>query len=108
MNHTDKLDRILRRDAAEELADGGFAERVMGALPPPAVRRRTTGLDPILILGSAAVGSVLAAVFAPADTNVLQGAIDLFHSHALTPSAYGCIGLSAVLFVSAILLAREN
>jgi hypothetical protein len=108
MNTQDKLDRILRRDAAsEEIADAGFSYRVMGALPARVPRRRP-GLDPLLVLGSAAAGSVLAAVFAPADTNVVQGAIDLFHRHALTPAAYACMGLSAVLFVSAILLAKDN
>ncbi len=85
------------------------AARVMGALPLPTLELgRRAGLDPMLVLGSATLGSVLAAVFAPANTNVLQGVIDLFHNHALTPAAYACIGLSAILFVSAILLAQEN
>jgi hypothetical protein len=103
----DKLDRILRRDAGEDIADAGFVARVMHTLPARAPRRRA-GLDPLLILGSATVGSILAAAFAPADTNVVQGVIDLFHRHALTPAAYASIGLSAVLFISALLLARES
>jgi hypothetical protein len=108
MNNPDKLDRILRRDAAgDDIPDSGFTARVMGALPARAPRRRP-GLDPVLILVSACVGSLLAVVFAPADANVVQGVIDLFHSHTLTPAAYASIGLSAVLFVSALLLARES
>ena len=108
MNTQDKLDRILRHDAAvEDIADAGFVARVMDALPAPLPRRRA-GLDPLLVLGSATLGSVLAIAFAPADTNVVQGVIDLFHRHALTPAAYASIGLSAVLFVSALLLAKES
>ena len=108
MNNPDKLDRILRRDAAgEDIADAGFTARVMNALPASAPRHRL-GLDPLLVLGSAAAGSLLAVAFAPADANVVQGAIDLFYSHTLTPAAYASIGLSAVLFVSALLLAKES
>ncbi|HEY2629790.1 MAG TPA: hypothetical protein VGI57_11725 [Usitatibacter sp.] len=108
MNTQDKLDRILFRDAsAGEIADAGFSARVMGALPARVPHRRV-GLDPLLVLGSAALGSVLAVAFAPADTNVVQGVIDLFHRHALTPAAYASIGLSAILFVSAVLLAKDN
>jgi hypothetical protein len=108
MNTQDKLDRILRRDAAiEGIADAGFAARVMDALPMPLPRRRA-GLDPLLVLGSAALGSLLAVAFAPANANVVQGVIDLFRHHALTPAAYASIGLSAVLFVSALLLAKES
>ena len=106
MNAQDKLDRILQRDAGEALADGGFAARVMGALPARLPRSRA-GINPLLVLGSASVGSILAIAFAPADTNVVQGMIDLLHSHTLTPCAYASIGLSAVLFVSAVLLVRD-
>ncbi len=48
-------------------------------------------------MGSATLGSLLAVAFAPADANVVQGVIDLFHNHVLTPAAYASIGLSAAL-----------
>jgi hypothetical protein len=107
MNTTDKLDRILRRDAAEDVADDGFAARVMAALPPREARRHS-GLNPLLVLGSAALGSLLAVAFAPADANILQGMIDIYQRHALTPAAYVSIGMSAILLVSAVILARDN
>jgi len=107
MNATDKLDRILRRDAAEDLADDGFTARVMAALPV-AERRRRVGLDPMLVLGSAALGSLLAVAFAPAEANVLQGMIDIYQHHSLTSAAYASLGMSAILLVSALLLARDN
>ena len=107
MNTTDKLDRILRRDAAEEIPDAGFAARVLMELPPPRPRR-AAGLDPFLVAGSAALGSLLAVVFAPSEANVVQGMIDLFQRQMLTPAAYASIGLSATLLVSAVLLAREG
>ena len=108
MNTHDKLDRILARDAAaEETTDDGFTLRVMASLP--AVEpRRYAGLRPGLILGSAALGSFLAVLFAPAKVNVLQGVIDLCQHHLLTPAAYASIGLSATLLVSALLLTRDN
>ncbi|MFZ3323391.1 MAG: hypothetical protein WA190_13540 [Usitatibacter sp.] len=107
MNATDKLDRILRRDAADSLADEGFTARVMAALPVARPRRRV-GLDPMLVLGSAALGSLLAVAFAPAEANVLQGMIDIYQHHSLTPAAYASLGMSAILLVSALLLARDN
>jgi hypothetical protein len=107
MNATDKLDRILRRDAADGIADDNFTTRVMASLPAVQPRRRA-GLDPMLVLGSAALGSLLAVAFAPTDANVLQGMIDIYQHHSLTPAAYVSIGMSAILFVSALLLARDN
>ena len=106
-NATDKLDRILRRDAAEELRDAGFSARVMSALPAPQPRR-AAGLNPVLVTGSAALGGLLAVLFAPSEANVVQGMIDLFQRQVLTPAAYASIGLSATLLVSAVLLARET
>ena len=107
MNTPDKLDRILRRDAGEALADASFTARVLGALPPPRARS-AAGLNPVLVAGSAALGSILAVIFAPSDANVVQGMIDLFQRQVLTPAAYASIGLAATLLVSAVLLAREN
>ena len=107
MSDTDKIDRILRRDAAAEpIADAGFTARVMLALPATQPRR-SASLHPSLVMGSAALGSLLAIAFAPADANVLQGMFDLFQHHALTPAAYASVGLSTSLLVSAFLLARD-
>ena len=107
MNTTDKLDRILRRDAAEEVPDAGFTAGVMASLPAP-LPRRSAGLDPILVAGSAALGSLLAVLFAPSEANVVQGMIALFQRQVHTPAAYASIGLAATLLVSAVLLARET
>jgi hypothetical protein len=106
MNTNDKLDRILRRDAAEDIADEGFAARVMAALPAREPRHHS-GLNPLLVLGSAALGSLLAVAFAPANANILQGMIDIYQHHALTPAAYVSIGMSAILLVSAFILAKD-
>jgi len=108
MSTDDKLDRILRRDAADDdIVDGGFTARVMDALPAAGHRSRAA-LRPALILGSAALGGFLAVLLAPAEANVLQGMIDLCMHQALTPAAFATMGLAATLFVSALLLARDN
>ena len=59
------------------LPDDGFTARVMGALPSRVETVRHAWLSPALILGSAALGSALAIVFAPAGANIVQGFFDL-------------------------------
>ena len=55
----EKLEEMLR-DSAGYLADGGFTERVMGALP---ARRRP--VRPWILLGATVLGALAAFVFAP-------------------------------------------
>jgi hypothetical protein len=102
----DKLDRLLREDANAALADEGFTARVLGALPP-APARPFPWLKPALVLGSTALGAALALVFAPGDTSLAQGFLDLAHSR-LTPSAVTGLAMSACLFLSAIVLAADT
>jgi len=105
MNADDKLERILRADARQEIAENGFTARVMGALPAPAPHR---WLKPALMLGAAALGSALAVLLAPAQMNVVQGFLDLAQMRGLSlPGAAG-LGMAAALLVSAIVLVADT
>jgi hypothetical protein len=103
---TDQLDGILRKDAALGIDDAGFSARVMGALPAPVGRSRRN-LQPALVLGSAIAGSVLAILLAPADIAIAQGFVDLMHLRIFTPAAIAGLAMSAVMLVSAALLASD-
>ena len=100
------LDQLLREDARESIPDAGFSHRVMGALPPsrPASRGWIT---PVLVLGSTAVGSVLAVAFAPQGLSIAQGFIDVAQMRGFTPAAVMALALGAALTASAILLAAD-
>jgi hypothetical protein len=103
----DKLDRLLHADARERLADDGFTARLMEALPArPA--HRMAWLKPVLVLGSAALGSALAVAFAPAGTSLYQGFVDLVQLRAFTPAALTGAAMSAALLISAIVLAADE
>jgi hypothetical protein len=106
---SDKLDRLLLRDAQSPLADEDFTARVMGALPAhaDAVAPRPW-LTPALVLGSAALGSFLAWLFAPEGSNAVQGFFDLAVLRSLTPAAITCLAMTAALLVSAIVLAADT
>jgi anti-sigma factor RsiW len=56
----DPIDTQLR-EQTPYIDDNGFTQRVIAALPP----RRRTWLRPVLLLGSAAVGIVLAIQWLP-------------------------------------------
>jgi hypothetical protein len=103
----DKLDRLLRRDAQVALPDDGFTARVMLALPAQEATHHAW-LTPVLILGSAALGSALAIAFAPAGANVVQGFFDIVVSRSLTPAAVAGLGMTAALLLSAIVLALDT
>jgi hypothetical protein len=106
MNESDKLDRMLRDDARTELRDGGFSARVLGALPPPAPRP-FPWLKPLLVLGSAGLGAVLAATFSPESGSLAQGFVDLAQAR-LTPAAVTGLAMGAALLLSAIVLAADT
>jgi hypothetical protein len=55
------LDALLREQSAY-IDDGGFTARVVAALPQ---RRRYSWLQPALLLGAAAIGTVLAIRWLP-------------------------------------------
>ena len=102
----DKLDRILRHDAATSRpADALFTRRVMEALPPAARQRAWT--TPALVMGSAALGSVLAFALAQVPGGFAQAAIDLSQLHMLTPAALTAIAIAGALLASAVVLAAD-
>ena len=103
---TDRLDRILRDDAARPIADDGFSARVMAALPARAPRTRTW-LHPTLVFGSAALGAALALMLAPAGGSLLQGFADLVQWRGMTPAALTGIAMGAALLLSALVLAMD-
>ena len=104
---SDRLDDTLRNDAQWAIHDDGFTARVMGELPAPAVRSRRW-LQPALVLGSTAVGCVLAAMWAPVDVNIAQGFVDLAQLKGFTASAIAGLAMAAVLLISAVVLATET
>jgi hypothetical protein len=101
------IDRVLRDDARTNLPDEGFTARVMGALPARAPAQ-SGWLTPALVFGSAALGSVLAIVFAPAGSSVLQGFADLVQLRGFTPAAVTAAAMGVALLASALVLAVET
>ena len=107
MSTPDRLDRILRHDAAQAIDDGGFTARVMHALPAP--RARTSPwLKPALVLGSAALGSILAVALGPADASFVQGFLDIAHMRGATPAMLTALCTSFALLVCAVVLAADD
>jgi hypothetical protein len=104
----DKLDRILRHDAAttRPSPDEAFARRVLEALPPARARAQAW-TTPALVMGSAALGSVLAMVLAPVPGGIMQAALDIAHLHMLTPAALTAIAIAGALLASAVVLAAD-
>ncbi len=111
MDHdSDKLERLLRRDALGAIDDDGFTARVMQALPAPVTSRaaaRRRWLTPALVLGSTALGSALAWLFAPDNAGAAQGFFDLASRH-LTPAAITTLATTSALLVCAIILAAHT
>jgi hypothetical protein len=100
------LEDLLLEDAQAPMADDFFTARVMGALPAPAPR--ASGWKALLILGSTALGGLLAALFAPSGTSALQGVLDLTTSHYMTPSALGVVATAITLAIAGAVLASED
>jgi hypothetical protein len=101
------LDRLLQASAALPIEDGGFSQRVAAALPPPSPAR-AGWWKPALILGSTALGSILAVVLAPGGTSVLQGYSDLAAARFLTPQAMAALASVLALAVGSAVLASED
>jgi hypothetical protein len=105
----DTLDHLLREDARREgrLPDeAAFEARVLASLPAPR-SPRATWWKPMLVLGSAALGSALALAFAPGDSSLLAGFADLVQ-HRYTPAAIAGIATSFALLAAAIVIAAET
>jgi len=102
------LDRLLREDARREARvpdEPAFEARVLAALPAPR-SPRATWWKPVLVLGSAALGSALAVAFAPGNSSLLAGFVDLVQ-HRYTPAAIAGIATSFALLAAAIVVAAE-
>ncbi len=100
------IDTLLRDHARAAIADEGFSTRVLGALPRRSARS-PSWWQPVLVLGSAAVGCVLALLLAPGHPDLLQGFADLVHFRGLTPAAATGIGIAGALLASALVLAAD-
>ncbi len=100
------LDSILRSDARVGLADDGFSARVMQALPR-AVARERPWLRPALVMGSAALGSVLAAALSPQGAALFQGFQDLMVLRVASAPAIAGLALCGALLLSALVLAVD-
>jgi hypothetical protein len=100
------IEQLLADDARTPLDDAGFSARVLRALPPPVPRR--AWLRPVLILGSAALGSVLAAAFGPEGASIAQGALDLATANYFTPGALALLGSALTLAVAGAVLAADE
>jgi len=103
---SDAIDRALRDDASRHLDDGGFAARVMAALPERRAAR-PAWLRPAILLGGAGAGSALAAVLLPPGISVVRGAADLAGGAGLTPAAMMAIAASVLVAVIAAVAASS-
>ena len=103
----DPVERILKHHAAASLADDGFGARVMQALPPRMASPRRW-LRPALVLGSTALGAVLATLLSPAAGSLLEGFTELAQLRMLTPAAVSAVAISCALLVSAVILAVDT
>lgn len=99
----DPLERLLREDAREAIADGGFTARVLDALP--ARRAPRAWAQHALVFGSAALGCALAIALSPAASSLLQGFQDVVHLRLFTPAAISGLAMSVALLASAVILA---
>lgn len=101
------LDKLLRHDAHLDLADDGFTARVVAALPARAPRERAW-LKPVLVMGSAAVGSALAVALSPQGAALLAGFHDLMHLRMGSQGAVAGLALCGALLLSALVLATDS
>jgi len=103
----DPVEILLRESARQALPDAGFSTRVMQSLPPGRAAR--PWLKPLLVTGSAAIGSTLAWGLAPAGISLLQGFLDLARLQSHTPSALAALGLAlAMAAIAAALVVDEG
>jgi hypothetical protein len=100
------IDKLLRDDAWIEMPDGGFTARVMDALPAAQARDRSW-LKPALVMGSTALGSVLAVVLSPVGGSLVAGFAELAHLRISSQGAIAGLALCGTLVLSAIVLATE-
>ena len=104
-NETDRIDDLLRRDAAQATPDAVFSARVMAALPAP--RTAPSRWKPFLVLGSAALGCAIAAFVDPAAPALLQGFADLAGARLATPAALAALATAGAMALTALVLAAD-
>ena len=102
----DWLDRMLRDDARQRLDDAGFTVSVISALPP--APQAYPWLKTALVVGSTALGGLLAALFAPIGPMVIDGIGQIAHFRGLTPAVSVTLAMTVVLAVSGYVLATED
>ena len=103
----DWIDRQLREDARRPLDDSGFTAAVMSRLPAPH-GSPYPWLRTALILGSTALGGILAALLGPVGPLVVDGFRELLNFRGMTPGMTAVIAMTVVLAVSGYVLATED
>lgn len=103
----DWLDRKLREDAAMAIDDAGFTHRVVQALPLPLVAPYPW-LKTGLIVGSTALGGVLATLLGPIGPMIVEGLGELIHFRGFTPAIGVVIAMTSVLAVAGFVLVAED
>ena len=108
MEHRDDwLDRQLREDSRRSVADDGFSERVLRTLPPAPATVPIAWLRPALIVGSTALGGILAALLSPVGPMVIDGLLQLGHFRGFTNEASAAIAMAAILGVTGFILLED-
>jgi len=105
--NADWLDRKLRDDAAIAIEDGGFTHRVMEALPLPLVAPYPW-LRTGLIVGSTALGGVLATLLGPIGPMIIEGLNQLVHFRGFTPAIGMVVAMTVVLGVAGFVLVADE
>ena len=101
------IDKLLRRDACLEIPDEGFSTRVLEALPTSAPKE-LPWLKPALVMGSAAVGSLLAVFLSPLGNALVGGFQDLMYLRTASQGAVAGLAICGALLLSALVLAFEE
>jgi hypothetical protein len=103
----DWLDRQLREDARRPLEDAGFTSNVISRLPPR--RSPYPWLKAGLVLGSTALGGLLAALLAPVGPLFIDGITQLVHMRGgMTPGVSATLAMTVVLVVAGFVLVSED
>ena len=103
----DWIDRQLREDARRPLDDSGFTAAVMSRLPARAAAPYPW-LRTGLVLGSTAIGGLLAVLLGPVGPLVVDGFREIFNFRGMTPGMSAMIAMTLVLAVSGYVLATED
>jgi hypothetical protein len=102
----DWLDALLREDARCGVADGGFTQQVLQALPARA--NANAWLKPVLIVASTALGSLLAALLSPLGAAIAQGLADLSRHGDMSLELSTALAMAVAVAVSGYVLLMED